>query len=571
MMDKKKIAYLVALLALVIFSIAYRFPNTPHQNLPDSTNYHYMTTMVNIHGGIPWIVDPILGNFGFVPISSSPTGFVYILSTITQLTGLEFEPSILVLNYITAMLLTLAGFLIGRKILKNNIMGLLTAYFFTTTLVILRSTTFAAAPRGLISVFLPLVLLTLMCTIEYDIKKVTRKKMAILFFLILLGAMFIHKIIYLFVPVIIAYLFYITVYPKLNRLINPFFTKISISARPSVLKIGRMSLFSTLFGGFIILAIQYGGSFFTRPVFLTQSSLFEGESLFIMTLNFFVRLARNIRLGIIFSAIGFLLLSIKRKNNGEFFTYIGLISIIPFSIRLAYIYNIWGLFMAIFAGYGAYIIGRKILCNGRKIFYVSIVAILLLSVIIIPPFVTVGEPYYDDPVRKTHVETEEIESAIYLKYTLNSGESFVTSPGFHSHIFTGITEKVSLNLGGHQFYLIDNSTIEENIEFQPIFQEGFDLERYYHNKGLLYRIRYDPLFPELGYWRPRHSRLFQREFGSGDRYQSIVDTYNINMVVINRNLIEPRGGPHSMSMYESLMEEEYLLYKNTYFDFYPVQ
>jgi len=227
--------------------------------------------------------------------------------------------------------------------------------------------------------------------------------------------------------------------------------------------------------------------------------------------------------------------------------------------------------MAIFAGYGAYVIGKRIIEKDISILKIGLVTIILLSIVIIPPFVTVGEPYRDEPIRETHVVEEEMESATYLRYNLDNEQSFVTSPGFHSHVFTGISQSPSLALGGHQFYLINDSKIRDNIEYQRIFQDGFDLERYYQNKGLLYRIPYDPLFPDLSYWRPRHSRLFKREFGRGDRYHTIVDTYNIRMIVINRNLIEPLGRTHSLNMQEELSESEYVLYSNSYFDFYPVK
>jgi len=570
-MDRKKLACIIAILALVVFSIAYRFPNTPHQNLPDSTDYNYMTTMLTLHGRILWVENPIYGNFGFEPISTHPTGMVYILSTTTQLTGMSFEPSVLMVNYITATLICLSGFLVGRKILKNNLAGLLTTYFLTTTVVLLRSTTFTAGPRGLISAFLPLVLLTLISTIDYDIKRIVKKKMFIVFFLILLGSLLIHKIIFLFMPVLLAYIFYVMVYPSIKKKIAKPLTKHTVSGKPSRIKITKIMLFSAVLFFSIMSAIRYGSMFFSRPVFLTRSSLFEGESIFIMTLNFFVRLARNIRLGIVFSGLGFIFLSMKRKNNGEFFIYVGVLAIIPFSIRLAYIYNVWALFMAVFAGYGGYIVGKKIIKNDKKMIKSLFVAFILLSIVIIPTFVAVREPYYDDSVRENYVEEEEMESAIYLRYNIGEDHSFSTSPSFHGHIFTAISERPSLSLNGRQFYLIEDSTIRENIEFRPIFRDGFDLERYYNNKGRLYRIPHDPLFPDLGYWRPRHRRLLERQFGQGDRYNTIVDAYNIRIIVINRNLIEPMGGPHVIDMQEELLENEYVIYSNSYFDFHPIK
>jgi len=570
-MDRKKLACIIAILALVLFSIAYRFPNTPHQNLPDSTDYNYMTTMLTLHGRIPWIENPIYGNFGFEPISTHPTGMIYILSTTTQLTGMSFEPSVLIVNYVTATLICLSGFLVGRKILKNNMAGLLTAYFLTTTVVLLRSNTFTAGPRGLISVFLPLVLLTLISTIDYDIKRILKKKMFIVFFLILIGSLLIHKIIFLFMPVLLAYIFYVMVYPSIKNKIAKPLTKYTVSGKPFRIKLTKMMLFSAVLLFSIMSAIRYGSMFFSRPVFLTRSSLFEGESVFIMTLNFFVRLARNIRLGIVFSGLGFIFLSMKRKNNGEFFTYVGVLAIVPFSIRMAYIYNIWALFMAVFAGYGGYIVGKKIIKKDGKIIKVAMISIILLSIVIIPPFITIREPYLDESNRKIHVEEEEMESAIYLKYNLNKNNGFITSPYFHGQIFTAVSERVSLSLNGHQMYLINNSTLMNNIEFDHIFQDGFDLELYYNRKGRIYEIQHDPLFPNQVFFRTRHHILFERDFAEKDSYYDIVQTYNITTIIINRNLIDTIGEDRSMRMYETLSQEEYILYGNSHFYFFPTK
>jgi len=568
-MDKNKLVYHLAIVSLIIFSIAYVYPTTPHQRLPDSPVYHYTANIITTHGRAPWVTHPLISHLGLTELSTHPFGISHVLSAYNQLGGLDVEMGILILNFFTAMLFVMSSFLLGRKILKNNMMGVLTAFFFTSSYIILNDNTWTATPRGLISGFLPFILLLSVSAYEFDIRGITRHKMLILLGLVLFAGLLIHKIIYLFIPILIVYPLFQSIYPKVKRALNSMFKRKSMEWSSSYIHMSKLTFFSLLFVGSVVLAIQFGTIFFSKPIFLTESSLFTGESLIIMVLNFGVRLARNIRLSIVFSILGFIFLSVKKKSNAELFLFVGLLAIIPFSIRLNYIYNIWAIFMALFAAYGFYVLGYKIV-NGKRGFNllkVAVVAILLTSIIFIPPFVTIREPYLREHVREIHVEEKEVETSIYLRSILEKNESFFVAPDFYGRSFAAFTQRITLDQDGKEITLIENRTLFENLEYDYIFEDGFDIGDFYQSKGRMYRIKEDPLFPGEGYWRGRHWSVFQRQFGN-ERYHTIVDVYNLRLIVFNEEMTEHyRGNPDRYI--PVLFEEEYRIYTNDDFDAFP--
>jgi len=543
------------------------YPTTPGQRLWDSTNYHYMTRLVSRDGTAHWNLG-LLSLFEFYPISAGNMAQVYFLSGVSQLTGLEIQPAIYLMNLGWILLLCLSSFLLGRKIFKNNIAGLLTAFFFMSTRQVLSSGVWTATSRGFATAVLPFLFLLMISSYGFNNHKYFRKKIFILFAVLLFLSPSIHRQYYLFVPVVLSYFIFVKIYPIITSKTSTFSAKISL-AYEKIVNISGLILYPAIIGITLLLSITFGNMFFGQVDFLTQSAILQGEHILILMTNYFYSLSRAVGVAAIFSFLGIATVSKSRKNFFEKFLFIGIIAFIPLSIRAAYGRPAWVLFLSLFAGYGfkklsIYVTKSNIRVNIKTI----IVIILLFSPIILPPFVTIVEPTKGERTRPTHVTYIEMETGHYLKYYLQDDQTFFADPNFNSHIFTGLSGREGLGLLGVEIATANNS-LRQDMDVEPIIDlDEFDsivelMEEVHARKAVLYRVTHDPLFPESKYYRRRHLVYFRRKFLS-EEYERIVDAYNIETIIID----EPFIGQHGYV--NTLENNEYVTYSNSRYTFYPV-
>lgn len=564
---KKKNICIVGLLSLIILSILLRYPATPHQNLYDSTNYHYMTTLVSMHGRALWNLNP-LSLLGFYPLAYTPMGGIYLYSGVTQLTGVHFEESIIIINGISAIIMCLGSFLLGRKLFHNNYAGLFTSFLFISGRNTISLTTFTAIVRGIPCSFLPLIFLLLISSYEYRIKLALRKKFFLLFLFMFITMLATHRLTYLFLPVVLIYPLFQIFGSKISSNISPKFRRFEVNRNLSP-KIIKLILFPIIFLIVVIFSITNADMFFGRTVFLTESAFISGTSISVKVINLFYHISRKMGLGIIFGIIGLLVLSYKRKSHSELFLFFGMLSFIPFSIRLAYVYPIWTLFFSLFGGLGIFYLLTKIdtykLLKTIKIIGITF---LLLSIIIAPYFITITEPYKTDKARENYVTDREVITATYLKHNLDDKEGFYVDPIWQAQVFVGISEKQSIGLAGVE-YAAFNETMRNNLEVKSKYSSekltliNF-LEIFHEEKGNLYIVTKDPLFNNLKYWRAGHRRYFSERFKT-ERYHMIVKAYNIKTIVFDNRHIDQN------QMYVKLLNEsEYIIYNTKAYHMYPV-
>lgn len=554
---------------MIILTLALRYPTTPHQKLYDSTNYHYMASLLNVQGKAMWNLNP-LSLFGFYPLAYTPMGGVYFLSGISQLTGLHIEGSILIMNVAWAIIMCLGSFLLGRKIFKSNKIGLFTSFLFISARVTISLTKFTAVVRGFPCSFLPLIFLLMIYSYEYDFNLVFRKKYFVLFILLLITMLATHRLTYLFLPVVVVYPLFQKFGGTIRKRLYPKILKYEINAEDKYPRVIKILLFTSSLIGVIIFSIKSADIFFGRTMFLTESAFFSGSSIHIMVINLFYHVTRQMGLGVIFSLIGFILLSYHRKNHQGLFLYIGLISFIPISIRLAYVYPIWVLFLSLFGGYGIFYLLSKITWSNFlgyiKILFVSF---LLLSVIISPYLITIKEPYKKEKTRELYVTDREVITATYLKYHVDYDEGFYIDPGWQSHVFVGISKKRSLGLAGVE-YACFNRTLRDNLEVEYMFSSGEELsvkeflKIFYEEKGNLFYVKNDPLFTRNKYWRASHKKRFIR-FYKKDDYYRIINAYNLKIIVLDDRFVN-RGQEYI----SNLLKNEYKTYNSEVYYMFPV-
>lgn len=565
MKNLRRTAVLLALFGVIFLTFAFIYPTTPGQRLYDSTNYHYMASLVSRDGTARWNLG-FLSLYEMYPIVAGNMGQVYFLSGISQMTRVHIQPSILLMNFGWIVFLCLSSFLLGRKIFSNNNAGLLTAFFFMSARVISSYVNWTATSRGFACAVLPFLFLLMIKSYEFDRKPVFRPKYFMLFLIFLILTPTFHKLLYLFFPVIISYFFFVKTYPLLKRKNNELFARIKIFHK-KFYSSTRIIIYISMIVFPLLFSIQFATTFFGYAPFLTESAILSGENLIIQVINYFYYMARAFGIAAAFSLIGILFIAKGQKSSLEIFLFVGVCFFIPLSIRGSYSSPIWILFLSLFAAIGFVKIGNILLKGSRKIdVKVLVVVLLLLLPIYAPPFITIVEPYQPERVRPQYVTDVEMETGHYLKYNLRENQTFFADPTFNSHIFTGLSGREGLGLIGVEFATVNSSlrddlTVEQLIEYEGLTSIFEFAENVHTNKGQFFEISEDPLFDDHGFARSRHILWF-RQFFLRSRYDTIVSAYNITTIIIDESFVRDHG-------YITVLDStEYVTYRNSRYSFY---
>ena len=116
------------LIALLILSIAIRYPLVEHErNQTDSYFIHYLSESIVTRGYAVWGFHP-LSYFGYYPFSY-PSGVPFLLAEVSSLTGLSIELSVLLMDFLTAIIFALGVFVLARQFLAKPEYVLLATFF----------------------------------------------------------------------------------------------------------------------------------------------------------------------------------------------------------------------------------------------------------------------------------------------------------------------------------------------------------------------------------------------------------------------------------------------------------
>ena len=565
-MKQKRNAVMLALLGILIFAIALKYPQYSHQYLPDSPDFHVMTNLVNTYGRPIWSMH-LLSYWGAYPFSE-PLGIVFMLSATSQLGQIHVEPSMIVVNAGALFVGILSSFCLGRKIFKSNLAGLITGLFFVYTSA---RHIFIATPRPIAAAFFPLIILFLLFAYE---RKSQRFRFLSFFSLTLIIAFGIHRLTLFLLPVIIVFAIIVPLYDYLKRKVfNPFMAK-----RRHHWKINRGTVLKMIFipglllGVLLIILVYYTHMFHTAD-FLTDTALFTGDSLRIQTINFLYYLGKQMGPISVFAVVGLFLLLKKSTTSYEAFLYFGMVSLIPFSMRHAYVWNVWQLFITLLAGYGTYRIIEFFMIKERfKLLKIPLFAILILSPVIATSVITLEEPFVTrHPWTVVGMTDEEWETGIYFSSYLEPDESgFSTTRG---HGLAAISNRNHLNLGMHGIEMIwANRSIVNELDIVFVGDDVLNesLDQILLSKGVLFYVNNDPLFPERGkYYRDLHWIWLQRKY-DGDEYETIVHYYRLRLFSFYKLIPDERYRGYRRIFRDNVYTDAYKVYENSFYESYNV-
>ena len=183
-----------------------------------------------------------LSIFGLYPYSY-PSAVPFLLSGISQSTGLSMELTIFLLAIVIGLLGMFGAYLMAKEIKDNPLFVFLVAFTFSTAPALLSATRWATSSRGLFVALLPIFIF---CLLRYH-KCKKEKKYVILMIILLITLATVHRMALLVIPIFLAYFAATTIH--------------RVSAKVTLPKEILLSIFAMLFLGVLTLcAVAFTGS-----------------------------------------------------------------------------------------------------------------------------------------------------------------------------------------------------------------------------------------------------------------------------------------------------------------------
>ena len=386
MIISKRIIYILLAL-LIILNLILRLPATPHEIGWDSFTIHALANSVSTFGEARWWVHPAsIG--GFYPYSD-PSVVPFILSGISQCTGIDMEWTIWLFCVLIGVFSAFTAYLMAGAIWNNDLFKFLVAFGFSVSEGVLYFTTWTVSARGLFVVFLPLFVYLLLKTRN----SIVRYSALTFISVIMLAAT--HHLVHFVIPIFASY-FIVTFFDKIKGGI-------------SFIKIPKYSVSIGLLMCFIGI------------VFITflKRSFFWGGSRYILG-DVLTTYTRFIGFLIIFVIGGFIYLVFKSdKSFEEWFLLITLMCFVPLLGNPIYTKWIILAFAFLLIGLGLTNVARMYNQKRKSVFAVIII-ILLLSVCMTGYYQFLHYKTKDIPAYWTRYPNEAVfESALWAKENID--------------------------------------------------------------------------------------------------------------------------------------------------------
>ena len=181
---------------LVALNIIIRIPSVPHECTDDSYAIHTLANSISLFGEARWWLHP-LSIGGFYPYSYA-SSVPFLLSGISQCTGMDMEWTIWLFSLVGGVFSMFAAYLMAGAIKDNDLFKFLVAFAYSLSPGILLHSTFNASTRGLFTMLLPLFIYLLLKTRNY-------LRNIVLIFILFVLLLVTHHYIYFTIPVILAY------------------------------------------------------------------------------------------------------------------------------------------------------------------------------------------------------------------------------------------------------------------------------------------------------------------------------------------------------------------------------
>jgi len=311
---------------------------------------------VSAFGEARWWANP-LSIGGFYPLSYA-SAVPFILSGISQLTGIGMEWTIWLFCVIIGLFSAFTAYLLAEAIWNNDIFKFLVAFGYSTSQGILSFTTWTVTTRGFFIVIAPLFIYTLLKC------RTSAVRYGIFTFILFILLTVTHHLFYFTIPLLISY-FVVVAFHKLGNHIK------SIRIPENFINTALLASFFTMFSI----------PFFTREVWTTDPSLVRMgiNSRYAAISPMLVSYVRYIGPLIFFVIGGYFYILLKRgKRFEEWFLLVASISLAPFLYMPTYTTWFIVLFAFLLISVGLSNVIKKSMQNKK---YKFIIFLLIFSII----------------------------------------------------------------------------------------------------------------------------------------------------------------------------------------------
>jgi len=347
-------------LLLVILNILFRYPLSPHELGNDSYYIHELAQSIVDNSSSEWLLSP-LSFFGLYPFSYS-SGLPHFLAVTSLLTNLPMESTIFFDSLFFAIFGIFTFYILAGELKKDQVFQLTAAFIFSVSPLAIKFTSWTVSSRGLILMFIPLVI---WCLLKIkNVRDIKYISLFIVFFIILAS---IHKTFVLFILIILAFLFTKYIVYSDNRYLSKIFKH---HYYPYIL----CGIFISVF---ILQFFLIPGNWLNEyKIFFNFNLNIWYESVLFLIVILTARLGLLIPLSIL--GVIYLIFDSKKSVNESFLIY-AFLFFLPFLYYSIYFYETLLPFWAMLSVYGIFFLTSKVQQNRSLLCMIILIAIIVFS------------------------------------------------------------------------------------------------------------------------------------------------------------------------------------------------
>lgn len=410
---------------LVVINIAIRLPVTAHALGVDTFYVFSLAESISTFGSARWILNPA-SFFGVYPYSY-PSAFIFILSGLSQTTGISMDYIILLIGMILGISGVFFMFLLAKEVWNNDLYAFLAAFAYSLSFNMVKFTFWQASTRSLFIALFPLFLLILL-KYRKSIKNLIL--LSVIFFIILASS---HRVSFLLPIIIIVFCAVILlskIYSKikLRFVINPAIFQIHI-------------FYILLMISLVLFTVQFlnVGPFKVNDFY--SGFFFQGNDFISTFLNMGADYTSKMGLILFFVIPGMIaIISKLNKQFNQTFVILGFIAFLPLLGYENYSSVFIGPFFILVSAFG-FITIFHFFSKKRGLAHLMLFSFIVLSIVFVIFMIEHTGVY-----KETTMSEKSYVSAQFIKLKANS--TIISRDGDMASKLTAYSTKPTIPLGG---------------------------------------------------------------------------------------------------------------------------
>ncbi len=452
-LSKQNKIYLLILLILI--NILIRYPKTTHEIGVDGFFIHSLASTISTFDSAKWILNP-LSFFGLYPMSYASAG-PFLLSGISQTTGIDIEMIILLIGIILGLFSMFSMFLLANLVFKNEVLSYLVAFIYSLSPFFVEFGSWQMSTRVIFIGFFPILIWSIL-----KIRNSLNISYIPTILILLLFLLATHRIA-LFMP-LIFFAYFMTILLR----------KIFLFALLKHKELLNIHLFYISI--IIILFLFYLTFFALNTIFSSQTDyqsgyFFKGTDPSAMILNLGADLIGKIGILFVFIFIGLytLISKLSKLSHNELFIILAIIFTIPLLKFEDYVHALLLPFFSLIIGLGIFKFYSRVK-ERKRVSNIIISGCLIISVIF--SIFLLNYWYFE----KYEID-KEYSAAKFIE--VRSNNTIIANEGLLAAKISSFSGKPTLPFGGayairytpeQLAYGFANKT---NVKVQPLKVSGF--------------------------------------------------------------------------------------------------